>query len=137
MVTDTAAGDITASTTIVCDCTVGIDASIEASFRGCGSPILYWFGIVTVQGTETVFGPFTSLSYDSPAIVKGLKLVNSGAQTINQFVLLAPSILFPGIVGPGVDYPTTVEVTVGGFPAVEDGLSDTFVIPACGIATPN
>jgi hypothetical protein len=132
MVTDTQNGNITDSVVFGCDCTVGIEPSIDASFTGCGSPILYWFGIVSIQGTDTVFGPFTSLSYDSPAILKGLRLVNSNLQTINQFVLLAPSILFPGLIGPALDYPTTVEVTVGGFPAVGDGLSDTFVIPACG-----
>jgi hypothetical protein len=129
--TVTATGVATgASDSVTGDCiSIGIEATL--SENACGRQFAISFGIVTVQGTDTVFGPFTSLSYDSPAVIKGLKLVNVGAQTITQFVVLAPSIFFPGIIGPGLDYPTTVEVTVGGFPRLEDGLSDTFLIPAC------
>jgi hypothetical protein len=137
MVTDTQNGNITNSVTIVCDCTVGIDASIEAEFTGCGSPFTIWFGVVSIEGTDTAFGPTAAVSYDSPLVVGLPRLLNRQAQTITQLVLTLPSILYPGIVGPAQDYPATVEVTVKDlFPLGGEGLSDTIVIPACGTVNP-
>jgi len=78
-----------------------------------------WVGIASIQGTGTDFGPFSIVKYDSPLVVKGLKLTNRNAQTITQFVLLLPDILFPNW-----SYPAMVEVTV-------DGNTDTFDIPSC------
>jgi hypothetical protein len=92
----------------------------EATFEGCGTLLIPWFGVVTIQGIDTIYGPFTTVSYDSPLIVKLPKLVNRRNQAITQFVILLPSLIFPAW-----SYPARVEVTV-------DGFSDTIVIPACG-----
>jgi hypothetical protein len=76
--------------------------------------------VVEIHGTGTDFKARSVVRYDSPLVIKGLKLLNSNTQTITQFVLLMPSIFFPA-----VDYPALVTVTV-------DTLSGTLAIPACG-----
>jgi len=119
--------------------------SIEATFSGCGTRFLFWFGSVQIQGTGTNFTPRSRVEYDPP-LIKGLKFTNP--EIITQFVTLRPSgggireairevirdileLFFPGVdfplepIFPDIDYPLEVTVTV-------DGLSDTFVIPACG-----
>jgi hypothetical protein len=129
-VTDTANGNITDSISIVCDCPSLMPPLSEATFEGCGIPFFYGFGLVTIQGADTIFGPFTTLSYDSPLIVKLPKLVNRKLQRITQFVILRPSILFPAW-----DYPAIVEVTVSGPSSPSSSaysLLDTFIIPKCG-----
>ena len=137
-VTDTANGNITSSITITCRCApIVTDGSIEVTFTGCGSLFIPWLGIVEIQGTNTLFGPLAVVSYDPPYVIKGVRLVNRTLQTITQFVGLYPSILFPGIIGPALDYPATVEVTVRDLlPLGSEGLSDTIVIPACGLVNP-
>jgi hypothetical protein len=103
---------------------------MEATFEGCGRPFFYGFGVMTIQGVDTVFGPLTTVSYDSPLIVKLPKLVNPREQRITQFVILLPSILFPKW-----DYPATVEVTASGPSSPTSsayGLTDSFFIPKCG-----
>lgn len=92
---------------------------IEASITGCGFPFFARLGIVEIQGNGTDFKPLSVVRYDSPLVIKGLKLVNRRAQTITQFV-----ILMPGLFLPAWNYPATVEVTV-------DGFSGTLEIPAC------
>jgi hypothetical protein len=114
--TDTANGG---SDTVEGDC-----VSIDATFTGCGSPFLIWFGVVEIQGTGTDFTLFTPVQYDSLQIVKGIKLTNTTDQIIRQFVLTLPSL--GDILFPALSYPTTVTATV-------QGLSDTFVVPACGV----
>lgn len=118
MVTDTANGNMTDSIMIQCDCPPP-EQPIQATFNGCGRTLFYSFGVVTIQGTSTVFGLLTTVRYDSPLIVKTPRLVNRTLQRITQFVILLPSILFPEW-----DYPAAVEVTV-------DGVTDNFEIPAC------
>jgi hypothetical protein len=95
-------------------------AGIEASTGAVGSAFLFLPAIVTIQGnTETDFTFFGSVvTYDSPLILKCLKLANPTTQTINQIILLWPSIIFPTL-----SYPATVTVTV-------DGLSDEIEIGA-------
>jgi hypothetical protein len=125
LVTDTANGNVTDSIMIQCDCPPPVPP-MESTFEGCGRPFFYGFGVMTIQGVNTVFGPFTTLSYDSPLTVKLPKLVNRKLQRITQFVILLPSILFPAW-----DYPAIVEVTVDGLSSPYS-LLDTFIIPKCG-----
>jgi hypothetical protein len=99
---------------------------IEATFSGCGTRFLFWFGAVLIEGTGTDFTPLGSIVRYDPPLIKGLKLTPD-AETINQLVILLPSdlLFLPGFDFPFLpDYPLEVTVTV-------DGLSDTFVIPAC------
>jgi hypothetical protein len=94
--------------------------NIEASITGCGMPFFARLGVVEIQGTGTDLKALSVVQYDSPLVIKSLKLLNRNSQTITQFVLLRPSIFFPAW-----DYPATVPVTVG-------TLSGTLEIPACG-----
>ena len=113
--TDTANGSVQASVSGTC-----VTTAIEATFTGCGGRFFTSFGIVTIEGTDTDLKLTSIVKYDYPLIIKLPKLLNRQEQKITQFVLLLPDIICPGWM-----YPATVTVTV-------DGLSDTFVIPACG-----
>jgi len=128
-VTDIANGNFTDSISIVCDCLQLMPPLSEATFEGCGRPFFYGFGVMTIQGVDTVFGPFTTLSYDSPLVLPLPRLVNRSEQRITQFVILWPSILFPAW-----DYPAWPEVTVSGpySPSSAYSLTDQFIIPKCG-----
>jgi hypothetical protein len=125
-VTDTANGNISDSIVIACYCEPPIEPPMESTFEGCGRPFFYGFGVVTIQGANTIFGPFTTLSYDSPLVLPLPRLVNRSEQRITQLVILWPSILFPAW-----DYPAIVEVTVDGLSSPYS-LLDTFIIPKCG-----
>jgi hypothetical protein len=94
--------------------------SIEASITGCGFPLFARLGVVEIQGTSTDFKALSVVRYDSPLVIKSLKLLNRNTQTITQFVLLMPSIFFPAW-----NYPAMVPLTV-------NTLSGTVEIPACG-----
>ena len=120
MVRENIYGSYTDSMTIQCDCPPLMPLLSEAVFTGCGRPFFYGFGVMTIQGVDTVFGPLTTVSYDSPLVLPLPRLVNRKLQRITQFVILLPSIFFPVW-----DYPADVTVSV-------DGLGDTFEIPACG-----
>jgi hypothetical protein len=101
------------------------ESSIDATFIGCGRAFLPEFGIVTIQGTGTDFGLLSIVRYDSLMVVKVVpRLLNQKTQTMTHLVGQFPSLdpFFPVLLPA---YPITVEVTV-------DGLSDTFIIPACG-----
>ena len=114
--TDTANGDAQDSITGNCITTTAIDAT----FTGCGTLLIPWFGIVEIQGTGIDFGLTSIVRYDSPLVFKLPELIGIEKTTITQFVILWPSLFFPVW-----DYPATVTVLV-------DGLSDAIEIPACG-----
>jgi hypothetical protein len=120
-------GDICNDDTDTCDPAEGIEATL--SF-GCGRPLALWFGVVSIQGTGTAFGPFTTVRYDSPLVFPLPRLLNSTTQKITQFVLLLPS--YGSTILPGLDYPATVEVTVSGLFEVDE-FSDTLIIPSCAL----
>ena len=92
---------------------------------GCGRVLTSWFGVVQIQGTGIEFTALSIPRYQSlpPVISISPKLLNRRENTVTQFLLLFPSF------GPNFfqfwNYPTTVTVTF-------NGLSDTFLIPACG-----
>jgi plastocyanin len=118
--TDTANGDITATATVTIQEEVPPEF-IEAEYTGVfgGSALFILPGQITIQGTGTDFTRFGSrVTYDSLLVFNYFKLVNTGTQTITQFVILWPSIIIPG-----QSYPATVTVTV-------DGLSDDVEIPS-------
>jgi len=120
-VTDIANGNITDSIGIECLCPRDI---IEATFEGCGTRLIPWFGVVEIfSGFD--FGLTDIVEYDSPLVFKLPKLLNRRNQTIIQFVILLPSILFPAW-----DYPAQIEVAVYG--KLVYGFSNTIEIPACG-----
>ena len=96
---------------------------IETTFEGCGFPFLARLGIVEIQGMGTDLKTLSVVRYDSPLVIKLLKLMNRRTQKITQFVILWPS--FGSIFFSALDYPATVTVTV-------DTFSDTFEIPVCG-----
>jgi hypothetical protein len=114
--TDTANGNAQDSITGECITTTAIDAT----FTGCGTSLIPWFGIVEIQGTGIDFGLTSIVRYDSPLVFKLPELLGIEKTTITQFVILWPSLFFPA-----GDYPATVRVLV-------DGLSDAIEIPACG-----
>jgi hypothetical protein len=122
VVADFAVGGWVDSINIECLCPGDV---IEATFSGCGTPLIPWFGVVEIETGFFEFGRMGIVEYDSPLVFKLPKLHNRRGPSITQFVILLPSILFPAW-----DYPARVEVAVYGFYIY--GFSDTIEIPACG-----
>jgi hypothetical protein len=117
-VTDIANGNIQDSIMIECQCPPPY--LIEASFTGCGTPFIPWFGVVEIESGFLEFGLTSIVRYESPLVLKTPKRLSQRGNTITQFVILLPSIFFPAW-----DYPALIEVTV-------DGVSNAIEIPACG-----